>query len=328
MSEENTVNNGTTLFSEVLFDIPRHNLITMAAYQLLNANAKTKVDALLGSVGIMANHWGGWADQIKSANSAPNDPETQAFLQDPQNKNKHKPWHYVNLPLNGGSYQAMAALGGFTRNDDVVQMYKHCVLVLKGTSNRFSEVNALRLVGHLVGDIHQPLHIGCGFLDDSMTPPTIVSNPSTIKSKNLKSDTGGNKIKLTNAGSMHSFWDGSLTGPLGGINLLNVEQTEAKLVKKISNGAKKMKLSGGGIMGLASPTAPEDLAQEWAEESLKIARRAYQNIKIIQKVDNQTYKADFKTTKADYIQKFRPVLLKQMKLAARRLADLLNTLYP
>ncbi len=54
MSEnmENTTNIGATLFSEVLFDIPRHNLITMAAYQLLNANAKAKVDTMLNSVGI------------------------------------------------------------------------------------------------------------------------------------------------------------------------------------------------------------------------------------------------------------------------------------
>ena len=109
-------------------------------------------------------------------------------------------------------------MDGFTRSDDVVQMYRHCVLVLKGTSNRFSEVNALRLVGHLVGDIHQPLHIGCSFIDDSTTPPTMVFDQATIVSKNLKkkSDTGGNKIKLPNAGSMHSFWDGSLSGPVGG----------------------------------------------------------------------------------------------------------------
>ena len=70
MSEnsENTSSVSATLFSEVLFNIPRHNLITMAAYQLLNPNAKAKVDALLGSVNIMANNWGGWADQIKGNN--------------------------------------------------------------------------------------------------------------------------------------------------------------------------------------------------------------------------------------------------------------------
>lgn len=333
MSEntENTTNTGATLFSEVLFDIPRHNLITMAAYQLLEPNAKAKVDALLGSVNIMANNWGGWADQIKSNNTAPNDPETAAFLQDPKNKNKFKPWHYVNLPLKATGYQA-ASVDGFTRNDDVVQMYKHCVLVLKGTSNRFSEVNALRLVGHLVGDIHQPLHIGCSFLDDSTTPPTMVFDSATIISKNLKkkSDTGGNKIKLPNAGNLHSFWDGSLSGSVGGINLLNssVAAMEKKLVKKIYNGAKRIGATPAGTMGLAAPTPLEDLAQQWANESLKIALKAYKNLKMVAKIDDKTYDVSFLTNKEDYIGKFRPVILKQMKLAARHLADLLNALYP
>jgi len=332
MSEntENNVNNGATLFSEVLFDIPRHNLITMTAYQLLNANAKAKVDALLGSVGIMANNWGGWADQIKG-NNPPNDAETTAFLQDTRNRGKHKPWHYLNLPLEAASYKAAAA-DGFTRTDDVVQMYKHCVLVLKGTSNRFSEVNALRLVGHLVGDIHQPLHIGCSFLDDSTTPPTMVFDAPTIIAKNLKkkSDTGGNKIKLPGAGSMHSFWDGSLSGAVGGINLLGAENAakELELIEELSEGARKMEADPGEGMGLASPTPPEDWAQEWANGSLKIALEAYQNIKMVEKVDDDTYKTAFVTTKADYIEKFRPVILKQMKLAVRRLADLLNMLYP
>lgn len=333
MSEntENTTNIGATLFSEVLFDIPRHNLITMAAYQLLNPNAKAKVDVLLGSVNIMANNWGGWADQIKSRNTAPNDAETQAFLQDPRNKNKFKPWHYVNLPLKATGYQA-AEVDGFTRSDDVVQMYKHCVLVLKGASNRFSEVNALRLVGHLVGDIHQPLHIGCSFIDDSTIPPTMVFDGATVISKNLKkkSDTGGNKIKLPNSGNLHSFWDGSLSGPVGGINLLNdsVSAMEMKLVKKIYNGAKKLGVASTGTVGLAALTPLEDLAQEWANESLKIALKAYKNLKMVAKIDDKTYDVAFLTTKEAYIEKFRPMILKQMKLAARRLADLLNKLYP
>lgn len=323
-----TTPTGATLASEVLFNIPRHNLITTASYQLLNAGAKAKVDGLLGSVGIMANNWGGWADQIKGGNP-PHDAETTAFLQDNQNR-RHKPWHYVNLPLSSAGYQA-AAVDGFTRDDDVIQMYKHCVLVLRGNSNRFSEVNALRLVGHLVGDIHMPLHIGCSFIDDATTPPSMIFDQNIIVSKNLKnkSDTGGNKIKLPDAGSMHTFWDGSLSGPLGGINLLDAAGTavELELVGRIYRGAARMRTRVAGTMGLAAPVALEDLAQEWANESLKIALRAYRNLRMVAK-QGDDYAVDFKIDKDAYIRKFRPVILTQMKRAARRLADLLNTLYP
>jgi S1/P1 Nuclease len=322
-----TISNETSLFSEVLFNIPRHNLITAAAHQLLNAHAKAKVDQMLSSVNMSAGNWGGWADQIKDANP-PNDAETTAFLQNTNNK-KHKTWHYVNLPPKNGSYQA-AAVDGFTREDDVVQTYKKCVLVLKGKSKRFSHVNALRLVGHLVGDIHQPLHIGCSFIDDSTTPPTLVFDQQTIVSKSLKthSDTGGNKILLPNSGNMHSFWDGSLSGGLNGVSLLNTNLTKEKqLVQKIYNGAKKLSDASEGTIGLAAVTPLEDLAQDWANESVKIAFKAYQDIKMVAKKGGN-YQVDFKTTKEAYIVKFRPVILKQMKLAAHHLAELLNAIYP
>lgn len=324
----NDTTNGATLFSTVLFNIPRHNLITAAAYQLLNANAKAKVDQMLQIAGIDAGNWGGWADLIKD-NNPPQDTETKKFLQSSQNA-KHGTWHYVNLPLESANYQAAAA-NGFTRSDDVIQMYKKCVRVLKNGSTRFSRVNALRLVGHLVGDIHQPLHIACGFIDDSTTPPTIVFDSQTIIAKNLKNkhDKGGGKISLPNAGNMHSFWDGSLSGGLGGINLLSASNSakEKELVKKIYEGAKKLSEASAAGMGLSAPTPLEDLAQDWANESIKISFEAYRNIKMVAK-DGSNYKADFKTTKDDYIQKFRPVILKQMKLAAHRLAELLNAIYP
>jgi hypothetical protein len=321
--------NGMTLFSIALFDIPRHNLITKAAFQLLNEDTQTKVEELLLLGGTNSNNWGGWADQIKGANP-PNDTETKKFLSATKNK-KHKTWHYVNLPLETASYKK-AETDGFTRPDDVIQMYKACVKVLKDPlhEKRFSEVNALRLVGHLVGDIHQPLHIGCGFIDDSTNPPTIVFDPQTVLNKNLKNhhDTGGNKIKLPQSGNLHSFWDGSLSGPVNSIDLLAaaVSPKELQLLLEIINGAKQLGKKSAATAALAV-TPLEDLAQIWAEESVKISKQAYKNIVMIKKVGGD-YEVKFKTTKNAYINKFRPVIIKQMKLAARRLADLLNAIYP
>lgn len=325
---ENNKHTGATLFSVALFNIPRHDLITKAAFQLLNPTAKAKVEALLNLGDTQPDNWGGWADRIKDA-TPPTDTETKNFLKDAKNKS-HKTWHYVNLPLKTTSYKA-AETNGFTRPDDVVQMYKECVKVLKNpqTEKRFSEVNALRLVGHLVGDIHQPLHIGCGFIDDATTPPTIVFDPKTILSKNLKKhhDTGGNKILLPQSGNMHSFWDGSLSGPLNNINLLAAgSHKELELLLEIITGAKKLTKNSGGTVGLAV-TPLEDLAQKWAGESVKISRTAYENI-VMKAKNGADYDVDFLTTKADYIDKFRPVIIKQMKFAARRLADLLNAIYP
>lgn len=323
--EKNKKNDGVSLFSEVLFNIPRHNLVTDAAYRLLSAKAKTKIDTILDQTGFPFPMVGGWSDLVKSPNP-PNDAETTQFLADPRNK-FHKPWHYVNLPLKAAGY-AQAAQDGFTRNDDIVQMIRTCVLELKAANpKRFSHVIALRLVGHLVGDVHQPLHVGCGFVDNSVSPPKLESNPKTIKTKKLKSDTGGNKILLPGAGNMHSFWDGSLSGEIDSITLLNTSGTSEreKLVRKIYEGAKEMGAAQAGTMGLAANTAVEDWVVDWANESRKVAVKAYKNIVIVKKQSNG-FKVDWEGKEA-YIKRCRPLVLKQMKSAARHLADLLNEIY-
>lgn len=337
MSNENVngPDDGGSLFSNVLFNIERHDLITQAAYPLLNANAKAKVDELLAAGQTAVQTWGGWADRIKDADEPPVDAETTSFLQNNANKS-HKKWHYVNLPLNSAGYQGAAEFG-FTRDNDVVQTIRTCVLVLKGQSNRFSEVNALRLLGHFVGDIHQPLHTGCGFFDDSTTPPTLLKNPKVIRDKGLQdnSDTGGNDIKLPGASNFHSFWDGGgLSGNLDTINLSSASdaKTKRQLIKRIYEGAKKLGsaggagLSGGGA-GLSAVSHSEDWAIEWAGEALKAARKAYRNFRVVSKSGGK-YTCEWKTTKADYIATFRPIVLKQLKLGARNLADLLNDIYP
>ena len=53
---------------------------------------------------------------------------------------------------------------------------------------------ALRLIIHLVGDIHQPLH----------TSTLISSSPYS------DSDLGGNKFKISGGWNLHSLWDSSL----------------------------------------------------------------------------------------------------------------------
>ena len=92
------------------------------------------------------------------------------------------PWHYVTL--NGFSYDhappegdALAALAGFSKT-------------LRDPNASLADKQlALRFVIHLVGDLHQPLHVGkcC--------------------------DRGGNEVKVTwfgKATNLHSVWDSAL----------------------------------------------------------------------------------------------------------------------
>ena len=38
--------------------------------------------------------------------------------------------------------------------------------VLEGKSNKFTPAQALRVLVHLVEDVHQPLHVGTGYFDE------------------------------------------------------------------------------------------------------------------------------------------------------------------
>jgi hypothetical protein len=336
MSDGNIDNTGGNLLSPLEFAPARHNLITEAAFQLLDPEAKARVEELLAAGSTSVEDWGAWADEIKGG--GPNDQETVEFKADPANAS-HETRHYVNLPLGSEGYEQAAKLG-YTRNDDVVQSIRTCIRVLRGESDRFSAVNALRLVGHFVGDVHQPLHVGCGFFDRSTDPPTLLSDPKKIADRGLMNahDKGGNDITLPSSGKMHSFWDGDIGGNIGDIHLESlsaedenqelIEEERQRLVREIVEGAKAME---GGNLESVNPAAlvpAEDRPAEWADGSLAVAREAYKNLKNITKSGTNKYKAEFKTTKAAYIQIFRPVVLNQMSLGARRLADLLNELFP
>ena len=159
-----------------------------------------------------------WADTVKERMGTTDpDPDTNAFLQDMAHNEKNREWHYDDLPLNCRSYQTCT---GFTVENDVVNMINVCIRTLQGRPDRnhpLSKRNALRLLVHLVGDMHQPLHVGTGFIDENGPNGTIVieRNPLTIKRNRLDHDRGGNQLIIDgNRKRLHSFWDFDLVKSL------------------------------------------------------------------------------------------------------------------
>ncbi len=98
-------------------------------------------------------------------------------------------WHYVNLPL-GLDYDAFVK---YIKDDNSLNIYKALLFNLrnlKSTTNTNAEKTfALKMVIHLVGDLHQPMHVS------------------------RAEDMGGNKISLKFMGkttNLHSLWDTGL----------------------------------------------------------------------------------------------------------------------
>lgn len=110
-----------------------------------------------------------WADEMRS------NPDFRQYA----------PWHYANMPLDVSYAQSEKSSKG-----DIVQAIKLCKSKLKNDNTSLEEkAFYLRFLVHLVGDIHQPLHVG------------------------RSEDRGGNSIKVKWFGkdtNLHRVWDSEM----------------------------------------------------------------------------------------------------------------------
>lgn len=159
-----------------------------------------------------------WADTVKERMGKTDpDPDTNAFLQDVAHNEKNREWHYDDLPLDCKNYQSCP---DFTPDNDIVHMLNVSIRTLQGhpdPNHPLSQRNALKLIVHFLGDIHQPLHIGCGYIDVNGPGGTILiaRDPVVIKQKNLPSDNGANQLIIDkDKKKLHGFWDFDLVSSL------------------------------------------------------------------------------------------------------------------
>ena len=144
-----------------------HRVVGQVAYNHLTKKAKKNIQAILGKehLGMVGNY--------------------MDFIRADKKYDHMTPWHYCTIP-NGMIYEE----AGTPDEGDVIITIQRLVSELK--SKNFTdkdELFALKCLVHLVGDIHQPLHVGNG------------------------EDAGGNQVKvkfLWRSLNLHSLWDSGL----------------------------------------------------------------------------------------------------------------------
>ena len=103
---------------------------------------------------------------------------------------EYGPWHYVNFPADKAYTEVTPSPQG-----DVVQGIQKCITILKDPLiSRQEKVFHLKMLIHLIGDLHQPMHIG------------------------RAEDRGGNDIQLQWFGrgsNLHRVWDSNLIDDYG-----------------------------------------------------------------------------------------------------------------
>jgi hypothetical protein len=290
-----------------------HATIAAIAERHLSAATRSHVAALLtNGQDIDLPSIANWADEVRAAASGRgplrDDPEARAFNDKfPTNAL----WHFVDLPLGTKDYRAFLI---FTSVNDIVHAIKRCVAVLETPGSQpddFSKPQALRLLIHFVGDIHQPLHCGCGFYDlSNLSHPILVTDPRLCVGK--PSDRGGNDLFFGNDSNqeLHALWDEAL-------------------VFAIRNSDDYRALAGWlESSQTVSPMAGDyhSWPEQWVIDSARQAQRAYQNIQFANAtIDGQRLHITIQLP-SGYIDSNRVIVAEQLAKAGFRLAELLNAI--
>jgi hypothetical protein len=189
----------------------------------------------------------------------------------------HHSFHYTDVPIQQSQYQAGTAGTG---NDDVVEVIEHAFNVLRsGTSlpgpAALNQREALWLLVHLVGDIHQPLHVGAIYYDrecDDVVDPNVVGagQANFGIGSTVASTTGGGDLKISSSKSLHSYWDGNTVK--GAMRLLNIR-----------NGS--VEDFAGAIFsnpprGWQTSNNPETWSAQWATEIMPLANGALTRVEV------------------------------------------------
>jgi len=157
-----------------------HRVVGYVANKHLSKKARLAIERILGQQSIaMASTW---MDDVRSDS-----------LYD-----AYEDWHWVTIEDNETYDQAKKNPKG-----DLIYALEKIIAELKSKKlSPTEEAERLKMLIHLVGDIHQPLHVG-------------------------RNDQGGNSIKLTWFGSntnLHSVWD---SGMIDGTKLSYTELAES-----------------------------------------------------------------------------------------------------
>ncbi|MBS1542334.1 MAG: S1/P1 nuclease [Bacteroidetes bacterium] len=144
-----------------------HRACGLVAEQYLNAKAKKRLAKILGQESIAMA--GTWMDEIRSDS-------TYNYATD---------WHYTTVP-DGKNYADVAS----NPEGKVIMMIEKLTSDLKsGKLNAKQELESLKMLIHLIEDIHQPLHVG------------------------KPGDKGGNDVKVKwfrSDSNLHRVWDSDM----------------------------------------------------------------------------------------------------------------------
>ena len=196
-----------------------HRIVAEIALERLSPAVANETRRLLGGQNI--TDVASWADEVRRQLPAT------------------APWHYIDIPVTDSSYvPARDCKAGACI---IVAVQTQLAILANRSRPDSARATALKWVVHLIGDLHQPLHVG------------------------ERGDKGGNDVKVTYQGrltNLHALWDSGLLRSYG-LDDAGIVRT---LDDQITHRNDIARLSGGTVVS-------------WAMESHDIARDVvYRNL--------------------------------------------------
>lgn len=251
-----------------------------------------------------------WPDQIKD--TLYEDGDTGMFR---LNHPAHDTYHYANLPFQSGKY-GLEVIGA--RPTDIVQMSRECIRVLRTGKGLFTRREALRLLAHYFGDMHQPLHVGNGFV--TARAPFAFVTPSGPEG--WRTTLGGNLLVYgpENRFNLHSYWDSHAVNITMGQD--DVPTFAARLLKDLPPRS-SWRLAGDADSWPAQ-IATEGLARsKEVQDGIQITGHLGPDDRVRTTPHRWTV-----TQPANYDDRARPMIRQQLAVGGYRLAEVLKAVFP
>ncbi|MBC7707123.1 MAG: phosphatase PAP2 family protein [Rhodoferax sp.] len=219
----------------------------------------------------------------------------------------HNQYHYADISDLRDHY-AENMQG--TQPHDIVHSINAAIAVLRGQQapspfDIRARREALLLLSHYVGDIHQPLHVKAAYLDAA--GQTV--DPDAAGHIDPKTDTAGGNQIFDGARRLHSEWDGTpQTLNVGAVNF-------GSLVDK----ARAVTASAGD---------PVTWSAQWATDTIQVGKPAFENLSFKLKSGGATPEWNVVGVDSAYNERADSLKAEQLAKAGARLAQILKTIWP
>src|SRR5262245_24409583 len=167
-----------------------HMMTASIAFHRLNSRAKAKAQELLAIPIDPADVSNNSKDFVNASHWAD---DLRPFPQ----FNPLKPLHFIVIPFSVDGTPLPTDLP----TENIITALQDNVEILKNSTDKNAQAKALRLVIHLVGDIHQPLHCATRY-SKKLPEGNLGGNLFSIRIRGIDG-----KLKKSN---LHSYWDNGI----------------------------------------------------------------------------------------------------------------------